>query len=340
MMLLHQRCGTLAFIVIWSAGQVCVNGVDPSIATRPSVYRPPQRYAPVSVDSPSSDRLGNLCGPGSLAADGLASFWLATAWKGFVGRTDLAKLRVAGVRALQLTECLVDIPDLRSFLDRAWTEGLTVVPQIPARLFSRDSGGCLAEDADCYDRVRDLSRELLQTDLTRDGRYHPAVDFILLALDLDTNSDEESAIIAVLSAWDGLLDAESEIGIQSDQVGIAARFVRAHQSASDEATCYHFRAPDACTRPNFLRRFWYGANSTPGWAAPRQGMGLLRRGPENNTYLAHSVLAESMRTRWVHTFTDDAPSDDVLETLRLFYEFISPAEPPRRDSAALLELNI
>ena len=72
-------------------------------------------------------------------------------WNNFVGRSNLGTLRAAGVRTLQLHRCVVADSMLKVFLDRAWTEGLTVIPELPARLFHPTSGGCFTDDFDCYE---------------------------------------------------------------------------------------------------------------------------------------------------------------------------------------------
>mmetsp|Transcript_27283 Transcript_27283/g.76747 ORF Transcript_27283/g.76747 Transcript_27283/m.76747 type:complete len:97 (+) Transcript_27283:1-291(+) len=89
---------------------------------------------------------------------------------------------------------------------------------------------------------------------------------------------------------------------------------------------------------------------TPGWARPTAGQGLVRRGLQyvmepsgrrgavNGTYVAHNDLGATMASRWVHTFEATSSVEEVVGTLRSFYEFISPALPPRRESSVLLDV--
>lgn len=319
--------------------------VDVTVSTHSSVYALPTRYAPTSSATSSASRLAGLCRPGALQPNDTATFWLASLWGDIPNRLGLSRLREANVRALQLHPCAVDTPKLQAFLDRAWTEGLTVVPQLPEHLFH--GGGCFAAGFDCYDVVRDWARQMLRTALTRDGRYHPVVEMVLLLREPDeaaTATCQEcglaEGLLATLSAWDGWLDAENELGVEAGSVGIASLLAAA--ADGDERTqdraqvCYNLRSPEGCERSHALRRLWSGANRTAGWAAAIAGEGRIRRGLEQGAYVPHNDLAAAAAERWVHTFRANSSADDVIATLRDYYAFVAPAQP-RRDSAALLD---
>lgn len=323
-----------------------------SIGTSPEIFTYPQRSSRNSSATLPSARLAHMCENHSLVGStDYAVFWLASGRHGFSERQDLGKLRAAGVRALQLHKCSVWRDLLRAFLDRAWTEGFTVVPQLPLFLFTKPAVGCFHTGFDCYDIVRAHSRDVLSTALTRDGEYHPAIEMILLARDFDVlvpsychgkHCGAKEALNAVLSAWDGWLDAETELGIQPGIAGIGATFENASAVKMDlaqdtEGLCHHLRSPHGCSDTQLLRALWKGAAATPGWAAAIHGAGRIRRGIEDETYVPHNDLKASITSRWVHTFPAEANSDNVVQVLREYYEFVSPPVVSGVGQAALLD---
>merc|ERR1719391_1440657 len=328
-----------ALLTAWSLQAwraVAADGAEDEVVfgAEPEVYAQPRRYAPTSADRPPRSRLEGLCRPLPLQPADLATFWLVTVWNSSADQRKLAVLDQAGVRALQLHPCVVLETKLQAFLDRAWTEGLRVVPQLPERLFDRDTGGCFGAGSDCYDGVRAWARRLLRTSLTRDGVYHPAVEMIWLLREPDASVGLPDGLTATLSAWDGWLDAEQELGVRAGPVGLATLLASAASggpSTGDAAgkhkdVCYNLRAPHGCEKLNTLRELWSAANQTPGWYAPIAGQGRIRRGVDRGVdgprYVSHSDLAASIAHRWVHTFPAAAAADDIIRNLREYYAFI------------------
>ena len=124
----------------------------------------------------------------------------------------------------------------------------------------------------------------------------------------------EEAMRGVLSAWDGLLEAEFELGVNPGSVGIATLFASAVQGAENPSeVCYGLRAPEGCAQTNTLRSFWTAASRVPGWDRPMPAVGEIRRGLANGTYVPHSNLTAGLLDRWVHTFSADAGAEPVLK---------------------------
>lgn len=320
-----------------------------------------------SIPPPSTAaaRLGGLCRPSLSVQDADApSYWLASLWDGFSYREDLATLRELGVRALQLQRCMVDPLQLEAFLDRAWTAGLRVVLELSRSLFLKPAAGCFFQGYDCYNAVRANYRRLLATALTQDGQYHPAVETVLLMRDPDLAAaaycqgqgcSSNSSLLAVLSAWDGLLDAEQELGVQPGEVSLTSPWSTitlggvgsnaSSAASSSPPTCSRYRWTDGgCTSGNTLRSLWTGANEAPGWARNSAGNGTLRRGlllPSNSSastaYMPHNNLSASLADRWVHAFGANTSTDDVIETLRQYQEFVQLPPRKRGGMAALLQ---
>jgi len=277
--------------------------------------------------------------PGQLPDDGLATFWLASPWGGFEGHAARSELHALGVRTLYLYPCIVERRMLRNFLDRAWNQGLTVVPELPLRLFQRPSVGCFTQGGspsfrpfDCYEQAREASRDLVLQLFAGDGsnRYHPAVEMVLIARNLDIAAAAHceqcglpEALRAALSAWDGLMDAENEEGINPEGVRITALLAGAADAGGDVRklpSCYSQQARNGgCAGSHALRGLWLGAN----WM-------------DNATYTPHNNLSAAVADRWLHTFAASSTSEGVTRTLREYYEFAHPI-PEQQTAGALLE---
>jgi len=331
---------------------------------RPSVIWPDvdsiQRFRPTSCGArckskAPADRLAGLCGGGPLEDSDLATFWVSALLRGFRGRSDLDDLRVMGVRAMQLHRCVVNQTDFKDFLDKAWVDGLSVVIELPSRLYLDSSSGCFSRDFNCYYVVRRLYRQLLATAVSEDGEYHPAIRLILLARDPDLltpaycageDCARQGAFRAVVTAWDGLLDAESELGVSPGRtpqqtVRAAALFSTAALPSNEtEPTCHYLTvASGGCPGTDVLRGLWLAMRHAPGSARTGEGLG-------NVVFAPHNDLEAVLPTRWLHTFGAESGQADVVRTLRDYYSFITPTVP--RDSevglgsqaiAALLEFN-
>jgi len=304
--------------------------------------------SPIGQDWPATSdieyppgRLSGMCGQQQLPEDGLATFWLAHVWSGFEHRDDLEDLYELGVRSLMLYRCIVEESSIKRFLDRVWNQGLTVVLELPPRLFVRQPGGCFLEGGtptfrrfDCYAQVREACRQLLPHVLTDDGtsRYHPAVEMVLLGRHPEAATPGfcpgcglPEAMRATLTAWDGLMDAENELGVDPEGVRISMMFATAAKAGGpvhELPSCYRFRAPSGgCAGVHTLRGLWLAAN----WL-------------DNETHVPHNNLSAALVDRWVHAFGASAPKDDIVRTLREYYEFLVP-RPARETEAALLEFD-
>eukprot|EP00929_Paragymnodinium_shiwhaense_P109732 TRINITY_DN76230_c0_g1_i1.p1 TRINITY_DN76230_c0_g1~~TRINITY_DN76230_c0_g1_i1.p1 ORF type:complete len:570 (+),score=93.08 TRINITY_DN76230_c0_g1_i1:66-1775(+) len=209
------------------------------------------------------------------ASSDLLEMWLLGRWMP-EDRPDQVELSVSLQTTFsQLKHCRVDPAaegSLRVFLDRAWVLGLRVAIGLPDKLFFDPATGCIAtEQFDCHNVVRAHYHDILESELTEDGHYHPALELILLTgartdvaflqrcEALGMACSEREYLKLVVSAWDGLLKAEREFGVDERHVRISVPFSAAavsQASASIEDSCYQMRAPGGCAGPNMMRKLW------------------------------------------------------------------------------------
>ncbi|CAE8594692.1 unnamed protein product [Polarella glacialis] len=292
----------------------------------------------------SKERLGGLCGDRPMVDSDLMSYWIVSLWDGFTSRTDLPQLREMGVRALHLDHCVVEVLHVKEFLDKAWVSGLRVIPELQHSLFSKPEVGCFATGFDCYETLRHTYREILgQEGIWASGHYHPAVEMIILMRDPEVAAAEfcsgegcgpPAGLIGVLSAWDGFLDAEAELGVvvepatgKPGSLGFTVLFATgaAGGGASAEEQCYNFRSETGgCAGTNALRALYQGVLEPPGWSRNLAGQGFWRRGLwpdrsgpiQNVTYMPHSNLTASFLERWIHTFHSASTYDQIVAAMR------------------------
>eukprot|EP00928_Gymnodinium_smaydae_P019900 TRINITY_DN17667_c0_g1_i1.p1 TRINITY_DN17667_c0_g1~~TRINITY_DN17667_c0_g1_i1.p1 ORF type:complete len:567 (-),score=97.56 TRINITY_DN17667_c0_g1_i1:52-1551(-) len=204
-----------------------------------------------------------------------ADYWLSGPYLP-EDRPDLVLLRSWGVRSQELAHCDLRDPEvepsLRVFLDRAWTLGLRVVIGLPVDLYFNATDGCIfTEDFDCHNTFRIAYQRILGTELVEEGRYHPALERVLLTGALDdvaflgrceqargTSCSEEELLKAVISAWDGLLKAEREMGVQgSVPISMPFSAAKGRAAVSNETHgCYGLRAPGGCAGQQMMRKLW------------------------------------------------------------------------------------
>ncbi|CAK0805247.1 unnamed protein product, partial [Prorocentrum cordatum] len=323
-----------AFAALWQRGAPqAAPGATPWLF--PATWRTRLWVAPV-------DRMLGLCGNRSLTDADLATFWLASRWGGFENRTDLALLRAQGTRALVLHRCVVEPDLLRAFLDRAYTEGLTVFAELPRRLFVQEPSGCLHSGYDCFLAVRAHWRELLATPLVEERggrRYHPALEAALLFQGLDAAAAAaagagcdaacslQGALQALVTGWDGLLDAEVELGVAPGRTRVAATLPSAaasgaEGSSTEQRLCYRRRASEGgCAGQHTLRSFWLNSQRLPNasW----------------QPHAPHQNLSAHLPARWLHTFGAGVPLETLLQVLRDYEEFVDPPSDGGTPSALL-----
>lgn len=259
-------------------------------------------------------RLANIC-RGPLADAGPFAYWIAHGWGPEGPVETLAPLVWMDVRGRRLDLCHVQWPT-RELLDLVWLLGRTFVIGVDDRLLSLDGWECRSLRYGCYDAVRDAARELLASELVEHGRYHVALEAFVLAKHPDMTSPSlvPLAIKTVLSSWDGLLDAEAELGV-AGTADVTAAFAVVERPGGPEY-CYGLRAPIGCAGEDTLRNFWDAVHDR------------LDTG-----YRPHNDLPRSYATRWVHAFSNPGALREVPELLQGLYRYAEPAD--ERPSVAL-----
>ncbi|CAJ1410320.1 unnamed protein product [Effrenium voratum] len=291
---------------------------------------------------PVAERLSG-CGDGALGPD-LASYWLVSTWHGHANRTDLSELREFNVRPLLLHHCVVH-GNVADFLDEAWMTGLRVVVELQPLLFVEPSVGCFMTNFDCYQRIKVAYRQLLsQSGIWSDGEYHPAVQALLLARDPvalasavlgegDVRS-AQAALLGVVSAWDGVLGAEMDLGVARPvPLDITVLLPMALPAAAQTSTdaCFRKKASQGgCAGPHSLRAMYMTAWQVPGYQRTLDLPDLTRRGfwpppdppIEEAVYVPHNDVFSSFLSRWVQMFPGSPSLAEIVNYLRQFQEFL------------------
>jgi len=159
---------------------------------------------------------------------------------------------------------------------------------------------------------------MLESGLVQDGDYHPALHFVILAWEPDlvvplhcqsegVQCSWPQILRGVISSWDAILDAESELGVEGS-VNFTVTFNATESvSAKGLPKCYFLRHPEGCGDYHELRNMWLAAND------------LLEDG-----YKPHNNLGESFTNRWVHSISVAMKPESVQQHVQEFYSFINP----------------
>jgi hypothetical protein len=132
------------------------------------------------------------------------------------GRADMKAIGTLGANTVRTRGNNPSL-DHKLFLDEAQDAGLDVVTELPTETFLAPGTGCLHTRQDCYEQVKEAYLQNLRRGfLDEKGEYHPALRTMVI-LDEPENvfTPMEAPWLfckAVLSALDGVLDAEKEAG--------------------------------------------------------------------------------------------------------------------------------
>merc|ERR1712224_828453 len=143
--------------------------------------------------------------------------------------------------------------------------------------------------------------------LVQDGHYHPALHFIILAVEPDlvvplhpvcqadgVKCSWPEVLRSVISSWDAIIDAESELGVEGS-VNFTVMFNATESAGSrDLPKCYFLRYPEGCADYHDLRNMWLAANDAL-----------------DDFYEPHNDLADSFTKRWVHSISAVMKSEDA-----------------------------
>eukprot|EP00435_Cladocopium_sp_Y103_P001665 s1173_g1.t1 len=307
---------------------------------------------------PVAERLDGACGDGPPGPDDLASYWLVSTWHGHADRTDLNELREFNVRPLLLHHCVVQ-SNVGEFLDKAWMKGLSVVVELQPQLFLDPTTGCFVTGFDCYERIKVAYRQMLNASgIWSDGKYHPAVQALLLARDPVALAatlggfGPHAALLGIVSAWDGVLGAEMDMGVARpvplDMTVLLPMALPSSTTAAD--ACFRKKASQGgCAGSHSLRAMYVAAWQEPGFMRTLDLPDLARRGfwPPDSTarmeeavYVPHNDVFSSFLSRWVQMFPGSPSLDEIVTYLRQFQEFL-PSEYAESGGkhSSLVELN-
>lgn len=142
----------------------------------------------------------------------------STQW-GPDGRDDLGAMRMLGANAVRLYHSMgaETKHDHGAFLDRAAELGLRVMPGMHSQM------SC--PDHDCYDSWKAAVKAGFQIGYQKDGEWHPAIDTIIIYNEPDftpcTGNANWCRVKRVLSALEGILDAEKEMKVKPGKVRLS-----------------------------------------------------------------------------------------------------------------------
>eukprot|EP00437_Effrenium_voratum_P004966 CAMPEP_0181426298 /NCGR_PEP_ID=MMETSP1110-20121109/15591_1 /TAXON_ID=174948 /ORGANISM="Symbiodinium sp., Strain CCMP421" /LENGTH=693 /DNA_ID=CAMNT_0023549489 /DNA_START=33 /DNA_END=2114 /DNA_ORIENTATION=+ len=215
------------------------------------------------------------------------------------GRGDLAIMKKLGANAVRLYG---NDPqeDHSAFLDEAQKQGLQVIPGMSDYPYTQMPGNCQSTDYNCYSQIKEQYKSNLQKGfLDKDGAYHPALKTVIVINEPDLKIPGESKPTefsrAIVSAIDGMLDAEKEAGAKSNLVNFTATF--------------SFGVCTACK----------GSKNKPSLG---QMLELQRamENPEAYGYKAKNDLAKVYQTRFTNSFNTNNPATDIQPLFLNDYE--------------------
>lgn len=160
-------------------------------------------------------------GPTLFPNDNMMSEAMRTEW-GWDGRNDLGFIRQLNMNSLRLYSSSPAV-NATSFLDTANSWGLKVLPNIPDSSFLQPSAEhmpCGLQGFDCFSKLKDVYTDYLKNGFVTNGTYHPAIDTVILAnepdlkfLSADMSKNGKEYMKSLVSAFDGVLVAEQDVGV-------------------------------------------------------------------------------------------------------------------------------
>lgn len=238
-----------------------------------------------------------LKGAGKLPNDDFMAPSAKAQWSSS-GRGDLEIMKKVGANAVRLYG---NDPreDHKPFLDEAAKQGLEVIPGMSDYPYTQMPKNCMTTDFNCYSQIKEQYKSNLQNGFAdKDGSYHPALKTVIVINEPDLKipgiSQPSKFCRAIISAIDGMIDAEKEVGVKSNFVNFTATF--------------SFGICTACE----------------GSRKPALGqmihLHLAMTQPEEVGYKAQNDLAEVYRTRFTNSFNTNNPATDMKPLFLNDYE--------------------
>lgn len=245
------------------------------------------------------------------------------------GRADLQIIKSLGANTVRLYG---NNPQSShsSFLDEAHSAGLSVVAGISDYPYTQMQTNCMTTNFSCYEQIKgSYYMNLMNGFMTEDKRYHPALKEVIIInepdLKLPGMHEPQKMAKGIISALDGMLDAEAEAGIQGPLIDFTATF-----SFGICSTCQTLKTYPALGQMYEVQH------------------ALLN--PEEYGYTPRNDLAKFYRTRWIHSINTNAPASFVktafLEPYEKHFagipvtieEFHTPGKNARDDLQEILQM--
>lgn len=229
------------------------------------------------------------------------------------GREDLHVISQLGANMVRLYG---NNPELnhRDFLDVAHKEGLQVSPGFSDYpYFQMPVGNCRSTQYNCYNQTRAMySSNLRNGFLTSSQTYHPALRYFFLINEPDLKMPPEATFgspeaprtmaKAILSAFDGALDAEKDLGVVGDLINFTVSFSFAICSA-----CQRFKDKPALGQIATIEDAMFH--------------------PESYGYYSNNNLTDAYLKRWTHCFNTNNPARDLRPLFLDIYEATFSSTP-------------
>jgi len=215
------------------------------------------------------------------------------------GRDDLGSMKSLGANTVRLYHSFgtESAHDHGAFLDRAHELNLSVMP-------GYDTRDC--PDHDCYDQWKDMTIAGFKAGFMKSGQWHPAISTLILLNEPDfavcPNGSGWCRVKKVLSAMEGVLAAEKEMGVKPGIVNLTTTWSFAMATSIDGKV----------TGPGI---FGF-QDMIAGTANPS----LAQYTPKTS----QAELAAAFRDRWVHGMNTQAPWSFVKQMVADKYEQFLP----------------
>lgn len=144
------------------------------------------------------------------------------------GRGDLAIIGQMGATSVRVREVDPSIQH-KAFLDETKKQGMTTIVGLSDYPYVRMPGNCVETQYNCYAQVFSEYSAMLRTGFTDQDSYHPALDTVIVAEELDSKfsnaiDNPKEFCLAVITAIDAILQVEKLFGITKNLPLLSASF--------------------------------------------------------------------------------------------------------------------
>ncbi|CAE7329141.1 TDP1 [Symbiodinium natans] len=216
---MHRFAHALALFRLAASGQDVT--FLPACAGDTCVKKPPRAADAPTKSISETGGWGFSYGPlptrksGRFPNDDMMTEAMQGQW-GLGGRDDIAIMAQMGARMVRLYGSDPRF-DGTKFLNHSNSWGLKIVAGMSDYPYEHGPGSCWTSNLDCYEAIRESYNFTLDSKgFLAQGKYHPALDTLVLTNEPDLKfmaTGGKNYMRAVLSAFDGVLAAETEKGL-------------------------------------------------------------------------------------------------------------------------------